>query len=208
MPAYRYTVAQQGESFGLNKRTRETVRHTDTLAVTASVMPSGVELGLFGDTIGSDHQFGKPTNGGHLSVEGNSLNGNDQIYTNDTAWVSGAMCFNLGTLAPGAMASLELLLSVHTTYAVVHPPFDLVIRGFQRNGKKMLNLDFEETTGNPYLSFVLRKTTDVSAELSTWQQVPIPYFIGSPRPGWNRFMIPFDPTEPQAHFVIEPHVVP
>ncbi len=94
----------------------------DLLSFHASVAPSAFEIGTYG-TSGNgvdDHWSGKPSDGVHFSVENNwqsapysTRQGTDN-FNPANPWVSGAQRWNLGNLAPGQSASLDVLLSVRT----------------------------------------------------------------------------------------------
>ena len=198
LPYYHHTLTQWGDSHALHSRRGTTYSIRDFLAVSSHLRPSGLEVGLFGST---NHQEHWPESGTVASVENNSLNGNDQIFTNNNAFVCGTFCFDFGTLAPGGMTNIDFILSVRSFYTLLsnYPPVNVVIHKLQpSNG--WLDLEFEETTGNPFVSYILRKSTDVSLPLSDWAQLAIPYFINEPSPGRNTYMIPIDPTESRAFY--------
>lgn len=203
MPDYHHTVTLQGTSRSFNSKTLETVEHIDTVAFSARMAPWSYEMGLFGAADGNDHQTGKPTNGVHLSVEANSLNGSDSIYTNKDAWVSGAMCFQIGTLTPNSIASVDLLLSVHTTSTVVYPPVNLVIRRSQMTSSNVILIDFQEMSNHPELGFALFKSTNPVTPLAQWDYVPVGYQINAPMPGWNRFRAPINPMDRQNYYRVQ-----
>jgi hypothetical protein len=198
LPSYHHTLTQWGDSHALHSRRGTTYSIRDFLAVSSHLKPSGMEVGVFAST---NHQSHWPESGTVASVESNSLNGNDQIFTNDNSFVCGALCFDLGTLSPGGTTNIDFILSVRSFYTLLsnYPPVNVVIHKLQpHNG--WLDLEFEETTGNPFVSYTLRKSIDVSLRLSDWQQLAIPYFINQPSQGRNSYMIPIDPTEPHAFY--------
>lgn len=206
LPAYHYSITQQGRPYGFKSTTGETVRHTDTLSVVFDTAPSGVELGLYGRKDVDNHVVGKPSVGVHLSVEANSLNGTDYFNPGSTGWVSGAVSFNLGSLSPGQSVSLKALLAIKTTYTVEYPPLNLVNRGLKVSGNNFL-IDFQETTQNPVVGFALLKSTTLSTPTKNWEQVPIPYFKDIPLLGWNRFQAPYNPADKQLFFLIRPVII-
>ncbi len=208
MPEYRFGITLQGESFGLDQRTGETVEHTDTVAMKYSRMPSGFEIGAFGLKESDSHQFGEPPAGVHKSVAANSLNGSDTFDPDGEAWVAGAVSFDLGTLAPGASESIDVLLGIHSSRVVVHPPLDLVIhRTAVADG--MLTIDFEERTRNPLVGFLLRRSVTLGEPPPhQWDQVGVPYLIDVPVLNWRRFRMPVSPVEERKLFVvIQPTII-
>jgi hypothetical protein len=207
MSNYRYRLVQQGKSYSFDTRTMETVEHTDTIGVNFNVMPSGYELGLYGIKGVDSHEIGKPSAGVHLSVENDSFNSMDYFNPGSTGWVSGALRFDLGSLAPMATTSITALFGIHTTYEVKHPPINLVVKPPQRAGDYM-NIDFQETTGNPYIGFLLRQASEVNAQpLSQWEPQPLPYYLDVPAIGWKRFQVPYSAANTKLFFWIEPRII-
>lgn len=212
LPGYRHGVTLQGKSFGFNMQTDETVEHTDTLAMKFQLPPSGYELGAFGLKAAGDHQFGEPAAGVHKSVAANSLNGSDFFDPDENnpaadAWVAGALSFNLGSLAPNASTSLDVLLAVNTSYQVVHPPINLVIhKAGLANGS--YTIDFEETTHNPLVGFILYKSPTLDQPKAQWPPAGVPYLKDIPLLNWRRFQAPANPaTEPRLFFFIKPTII-
>lgn len=94
----------------------------DYLSFHGNAAPSAYEIGRYGVEGNGldDHVFGKPSDGVHWSVENNwqsapyaAREGTDQ-FAPPERWVAGAQRWNLGNLAPGQSASLDILLSVRT----------------------------------------------------------------------------------------------
>jgi hypothetical protein len=207
MSSYRYGVTLQGKSFGFNQKNYETVEHTDTVAMKYSMVPSGFELGAFGVKDTDSHQFGEPPAGVHKSVAANTLSSSDAYNPAGSSWVAGAVSFNLGNLAPNATTSLDVLLAIHTTFEVVHPPINLVVRTTTTAGGN-LTIDFEETTHNPLVGFLLRKSQMLDLPPLEWEPVSTPYQIDVPFPNWRRFQVPVTPeTVPKLFFVIQPMII-
>lgn len=207
MSSYRYRLVQQGKSYSFDTRTMETVEHTDTIGVNFNMMPSGYELGLYGIKGVDSHEIGKPGAGVHLSVESDSFNSMDYFNPGSTGWVSGALRFNLGSLAPMATASITALFGIHTTYTVKAPPLNLIVRPPQRAGGFM-NIDFQETTQNPYVGFLLRKASEIGQQpISQWEPQSLPYYLNVPIPGWNRFQVPYSAADTKLFFWIEPRII-
>lgn len=203
MSEFRYDNSQRGSPFSFDSRTGETVRHSDIITFHEKVLPHSYEVGYFGKKGVDDHFFGKPSVGVHWSVETNLLHNTDFFSPPEKHWVSGAQCFTNGTLAAGATYTNEVLLSLKSTSVVAYPPLNIRIRNTKVQGNKFL-IDFQDTTGNPAVGFILRKSTNVNTPArSTWEQVPIPYFINLPQAGWNRFEAPFDPTARKTFFTIQ-----
>ena len=200
---YRYDNTQQGQPYSFDSRTGETVQHFDTIALHAKVMPAAYEVGYYGRKGVDNHIIGKPGVGVHWSVETNFLHNTDSFSPPETRWVSGALRFDLGTLAAGATFTQDVLLSVKSTEVVVYPPPHIVIQNSQVKGDRFL-IDFQDTTANPLLAFILRKSTNVTLKPATaWEQVFIPYTNNVPQTGWKRFGAPFDPAVPRSFYLIQ-----
>jgi hypothetical protein len=206
MSSYRYRLSQQGKSYSFDTRTMETVEHTDTLGVNFNMTPSGYEVGYYGVKGVDDHIIGKPSVGVHLSVESDTFNSLDYFNPGTTGWVSGALRFDLGSLAPLATTSITALLGLHTVYEVKYPPLDLVVHQTKlANG--IYTIDFQEKTQNPHVGYGLRKSTTLGQPLDTWMPLALPYYINVPVVGWNRFEVPVSPMEPSAFFNIQPQII-
>ncbi|HYG21668.1 MAG TPA: hypothetical protein VEH04_02715 [Verrucomicrobiae bacterium] len=206
MSQYRYRVVQQGKSYGFDSRTMETVEHTDTIGVSFNMMPSGYEVGYYGLKGVDSHSIGKPSAGVHLSVENDTFSSADSCNPTN-AWVSGAMRFSLGSLAPNAKASITALFGIHTTYEVKYPPLNLEVRT-PKMSNGQLQIDFRDTTQNPLVGYLLRKSTELGAlPHKQWEPLPLPYFINVPSPGWRRFQVPVSAMESKAFYWIEPQVI-
>ena len=94
----------------------------DFIGFHATAAPSALEIGYYGiEGNGVDDHFsGKPSEGVHLSIENNWLTppysareGTDH-FAPSNRWVSGTQRWNLGNLAAGQSASLDVLLSIRT----------------------------------------------------------------------------------------------
>lgn len=94
----------------------------DYIAFHAAIAPTAHEVGHYGvEGNGLDnHGIGKPSEGVHLSIESNWLAapyssrlGTD-AFTPPTRWVGGAQRWSLGTLAPNASTSIDVILSILT----------------------------------------------------------------------------------------------
>ena len=207
MSAYRYDITQQGQSYGFDSRTGEIVRHSDTLTFHAQMTPSAWEAGYYGKRGVDSHVVGKPSTGVHLKVEANNLNTNiDYFAPAETRWVSGAQRFELGSLSAGGSVTLDVLLSLQTSYVVAFPGVNVVIRGLHKTTTNTFIIDFQEMIGGP-VGFTLLRSTNVNlTPVSAWEQVPIPYFINVPQPGWRRYVAPVDPALPRCFYLIQPFI--
>ncbi len=206
MANYRYDNTQQGQSYGFDSRTGEIALHHDTMAFHAMMAPSAWEAGYYGKKGVDSHVIGKPSIGVHLKVEADNLNTNIDFFSPpETRWVSGAQRFNLGTLAAGATTNIDMLLTVKTTDEVAFPPVHIVSHRLQLTTSNTFVIDFEETTSNPVIGFILFKSTNATlSPLNAWEQVPIPYYINVPQTGWRRFIAPANPSLPQYFYAIQP----
>lgn len=204
---FRYRLTEQGKSYGFDTRTMETVEHTDTLSVLFNRMPDGYELGNYGIKGVDSHEVGRPSAGVHVSVESDSFNSMDYFNTSGTGWVSGALRFPLGSLAAGEKTSITALLAIQTSYEVMYPPIDVQVRNTSISDGKYV-IDFEETTHNPVVGFLLRKTSALDGmSPSSWEPQPLPYFNNFPKPGWKRFEVPLQTMEPSAFYFLDPMVI-
>ena len=189
MSGYRYTLTQWGDTHALHSRRGTTYNMRDYLSVSANWMPNGLEVGLFAST---NHQYDFPDTGTVAAIENNSpLNGNDQIYTNRSAFVCGVMCFEFGSLPPNAMTNIDFILSVHTIRTLMTniPPVNVVVdRVYLENGA--LNAVVQETTGNPYANYAMQKTTDLNIRKRDWESIPISVRKNYPQMGWDTITAP------------------
>jgi hypothetical protein len=212
MSAYRYGISLQGQSFGFDLETFETVKHTDTVAMKFSWNPSAVELGAFGNKLGGNHQTGEPAVGVHKSVVANSLDGTDFFDPDETkpeedAWVAGALAFDIGSLAPDASVSLDAILAIHTDDEVIHPPLNLVIRD-TKFADNTFTIDFEETTMNPRVGFSLRRSRLDDSPPENWDPVGVPYLVDVPMLNWRRFEVPVNPAVDRTLlFYVQPVII-
>jgi hypothetical protein len=214
MVDYKYGITMQGESFGFDMLTYKTVKHTDTVSMKFSHMPSGVEVGPFGFKLNGDHQTGEPAEGVHKSVIANSLNGTDWFDPNEAieeenAWVGGALAFDLGSLEPGATVSLSMMLAINTSYDELDlPPINMKIHDVRLADGKF-TIDFEETTMNPLVGFSLLESETGAEPLEQWSQVPVPNEINADGiPNLRRFERPVDTTmRPNLLFYIRPSII-
>lgn len=102
----------------------------DYIAFHASVAPSAFENGHYGIEGNGvdDHSIGKPSDGVHLSIEDNwqsapySARAGTDFFAPTQRWVAGAQRWDLGNLAAGQSASLDVLLTLRTGTKVTTGP--------------------------------------------------------------------------------------
>ncbi len=102
----------------------------DYIAFHASVAPSAFENGHYGIEGNGvdDHSIGKPSDGVHLSIEDNwqnapySARAGTDYFAPAQRWVAGAQRWDLGNLAAGQSASLDVLLTLRTGTKVTTGP--------------------------------------------------------------------------------------
>lgn len=204
MPSYRHAITQGGMSYALHSRMKSTYEVNDTLSVLSRRMPDMVEVGLFSSTNHQDHW---PESGTAVAVENNSLNGNDQIYTNKSTYVSGAMGFNFGTLGVGVVTNIDFLVAINSVYTEVYPPVNIVVHNARVSGNSFI-IDFEETTDNPLVGYLLRSTEQLNGiKVSDWDILPYGYQINVPVAGRNRFTVPYNPMIPQRFYAVDPVIL-
>jgi hypothetical protein len=124
---FRYDVTQAGVDGTAVGAGSSPAGLEDFIGFHAAVAPSAFEIGYYGIEGNGvdDHAFGKPSDGVHLSVEDNwqsspyaSRQGTD-AFAPPQRWIAGAQRWNLGNLAAGQTASLEVLLTLRTGTKVI-----------------------------------------------------------------------------------------
>lgn len=116
MANYQYDVTLGGVDYS------SVAGQYDYIGFHAQVAPTAVELGYYGDKAVDDHSStGKPSVGTHLSIEANSLTGADSVAT-DQYWVAGAQRWDMGSLAPGQSATMDVMLTILTGWEVAPSP--------------------------------------------------------------------------------------
>lgn len=114
---YRYAVTLRGRD-----DTAQTGQY-DYITFKSALAPSAWEIGAYGIEGTDSHVSDKPGDGVHLSIESNwsgayaSRNGVDN-YAPAARWVAGGQRWNLGSLAPGQSAALDVLLAIRTGWVV------------------------------------------------------------------------------------------
>ncbi len=121
-----YGPAYHGDHFTITEFTHPQtplagdVFNQDTVCLHAGVAPVAWEVGYYGIDGIDNHSDGKPGTGVHLSVEADSLSGLDS-FNPPQLWVSGALKFDLGSLAPGQSTNIEFLMSLQTVTTASAP---------------------------------------------------------------------------------------
>lgn len=109
---YHYDSTVNGVSYSWNDATGEFFSHNDAITLHTNTVPSGYESG---DYVADDSDdWIKPTTGIHLSVESGSLNGVDYFAVVAPARGGVAQEHTLVNLAPGATATIDVLLSINS----------------------------------------------------------------------------------------------
>ena len=106
--------------------------------------------------------MGDPANpfGTHLSVEANTLNGNDS-YAPAARWVAGAQRYDLGSLQSGQTVQFDVALSILTGYQVTGDTgsgsigggssqpggIDFVFHGSHDSGQFFVSFEHEDAEG-------------------------------------------------------------
>jgi len=201
MGAYRHDSTQLGDSYSIHTEDGTIVLHHDTLAFHSQMPPAAWEVGYFGRKDLDSHEIGKPEIGVHLNVEADTLSGTDFFEPPEGGWVSAVQKFDLGDLPAGASVSHHLLLTVQTIDEVKFPGINIVVRNLERRGDHLV-IEFEETIGGP-LAFTLLKATTLDVPEWEWEWLDLPYIKDPLRPpGWSKFEVPIDESEPKAFFRI------
>ena len=184
------------------------MKHTDTVSMKFNHMPSGFEVGAFGLKSDGDHQTGEPVVGVHKSIASNNLSGLDFFdpEPESDAWVAGATSFDLGSLAPGSTISMDVILALQTSFVKESDPINLVIRDVFLDGDKF-TIDFEETTMNERVAFILRESETGAMPREEWNQVPVPYTSGNAPNGWFRFQRTVEASKPTLLMYIQPTII-
>ena len=206
MGTYHFDNTQKGSKPGFDGTTNEIYTHEDTITMHSMVAPSAFECGNYGIPPDDNHQdTGKPSDGVHLKVENDTLNGTDMHTPPAGGWVSGAMRFNFPSLEFGETHEMSVLLSLRTESTFLHraPQIEILDAGIV--GSEYV-IDFMETTEAPINGYILRTTKDLGAEFpNEWPQIGVPRFIDVPFNGANRFKAPIDlQKNPFCFFTIQP----
>lgn len=124
---YRYDATMSGVDTSAAGTDSSSIGLEDLIGFHAKVAPTAFEIGSYG-TEGNgidDHVTGKPSDGVHLSIENNwqsaphaARMGRDS-FAPANRWIAGGQRWDLGTLAPGQSASLDIVLSLLTGTKVV-----------------------------------------------------------------------------------------
>ncbi|MCF7789333.1 MAG: putative Ig domain-containing protein [Prosthecobacter sp.] len=124
---YRYDATMSGVDTSAAGTDSSSIGLEDLIGFHAKVAPTAFEIGSYG-TEGNgidDHVTGKPSDGVHLSIENNWQSGpyaarmGRDSFAPASPWVAGGQRWDLGTLAPGQSASLDIVLSLLTGTKVV-----------------------------------------------------------------------------------------
>jgi len=208
MADYHYDLTLQGQSFGSDIRSGQMVIHYDTLTLHAKERPAAWEVGYYGRQGMDNHVVGKPSVGVHWSVETNALSGTDWFRPPEDHWVSGALAFDLGTLAPAAAVTNTVLLSLRAISLPRVPGFALAIRNLTLTSTNTLVIEFERIAGD-VTQFVLCRTASLGSQaVSDWEVVPVSCSPNPLKPGWYRFMVPLPPGSASGFFHIRPAAEP
>lgn len=127
---FRYDITQAGVDPWAVGAGSSSAGLEDYIAFHASVAPSAFENGHYGIEGNGvdDHSFGKPSDGVHLSIEDNwqnppySARAGTDYFAPAQRWMAGAQRWNLGSLAAGQSASLDVLLTLRTGTRVPSGP--------------------------------------------------------------------------------------
>ncbi len=124
---YRYDATMSGVDTSAAGAESSGIGLEDLIGFHAKVAPTAFEIGSYG-TEGNgidDHVTGKPSDGVHLSIENNWQSGphaarmGRDSFAPANRWIAGGQRWDLGTLAPGQSASLDIVLSLLTGTKVV-----------------------------------------------------------------------------------------
>ncbi|MFO1484110.1 MAG: putative Ig domain-containing protein [Verrucomicrobiaceae bacterium] len=124
---YQYDMTMSGVDGGAAGAQSSAVGLEDLIGFQSKIAPSAFEIGHYGIEGNGidDHVSGKPSDGVHLSIEDNWQHApflarkNRDSFAPANRWVSGAQRWELGSLAPGQSASLDMVLSLLTGTKVV-----------------------------------------------------------------------------------------
>ena len=181
---YRYDVTQRGQ---------DDVSGTgqfDYIGFHSKVAPSAFEIGRYGVEGVDDHVSGKPSEGVHLSVENNwqggyaALNGTD-AFSPANRWVAGAQRWDLGTLAPGQSASIDVALSIRTGW-IVNPGPEGGASGSANGGSAVpggVDYVFQEVSGPGtfYAEYEAEDQNGVQELITLGKIGPITFTVPGPK---------------------------
>jgi hypothetical protein len=118
---YRYDVTLGGiDDFSIGAVGASSTGFEDFIGFGSKTAPSAFEIGRYGDDTVDNHSIGKPSVGVHLSIEDNwthapyiTRQGTDSFFPVNR-WVAGGQRYELGTLADGQSATVDVMLSILT----------------------------------------------------------------------------------------------
>lgn len=124
---YQYDMTMSGVDGNAAGGQSSSIGLEDLIGFQAKVAPSAFEIGHYGIEGNGidDHVTGKPSDGVHLSVENNWQSApflarkNRDNFAPASRWVSGAQRWELGSIAPGQTAGMDIVLSLLTGTKVV-----------------------------------------------------------------------------------------
>lgn len=182
---FRYDVTQAGVDAAAIGAGSSSAGLEDFIALHASVAPSAFEIGPYGIEGNGldDHALGKPSDGVHLSIEANwqtapyaARQGTDD-FAPAQRWVAGAQRWNLGHLAPGQSASLDVLLSLLTGTRV---PTGTGSSGGSNGGASVpggVDYEFEDVSdaGSLFVEYAQADPDDIAVRVAAGQFGPFTF---------------------------------
>lgn len=200
---YRYDLTLHGRSVARDTRTDTAVLLHDVLTLHAARPPVAWEVGYYGRVQADSHIMGKPSVGVHWSVETNALTGLDYFAPPEGRYVSGALAWDLGDLAPGQAVTQEVLLTV-ATWRVTSLPGEVEVRAVAQDPPGRLRIVVKPLVSGWNRLGLLHSEGLQPGGGWRWQPLWWAACESDPgQPGCYRFVIPMEATGPAGFFRVE-----
>ena len=200
---YRYDLTLQGRFVARDTRTDTPALLHDVLTLHANRRPAAWEVGYYGREERDSHLVGKPSVGVHWKVETNALNGTDFFGPAEGRYVSGALAFDLGDLAPEQVVTQTVLLTV-ATWRVISLPGAVRIPEVAMDPTGTLHIVVEPLVSGWDRLGLLYSAGSTAGAGWNWRPVWWAACAAEPdRPGCYRFELPMAATGPAAFFRVE-----
>jgi len=196
LAGFRHDVTQAGVDAGAVGAGSSSAGLEDFVSFHASIAPSAFELGYFGIEGNGvdDHAMGKPSEGVHLSIEDNwqtppySVRQGTDYFAPTNRWIGGAQRWDLGDLAAGQSASMDVLLSIRTGTRVTA---GTTVTGGCNGGSSVpggLDYEFEDVSGDGacFGDYSTADASEIAVRVDEGQFAPFTFLTpGEPAQIWK-----------------------